>query len=175
MDQTRRGGCRALGLGGGRTLDERDFGVILFVRALEPLPHVLNVFIEVPTDHFLQGDYLLNAPRFRYCPARPHFSHDRRTVSAGYSRSCSEPPDIVAHSLRASIALMESVNPTTKYLCVRKLVPSRQHVQRNLLSDSQCAHSRPQFISVMWPDLGWGRTEERAVLSCGKSTARSFL
>ena len=40
-----------------------DFGVILFVRALEPLPHVLNVFIEVPTEHFLQGDYLLNAPR----------------------------------------------------------------------------------------------------------------
>ena len=30
----------------------------------------------------------------------PHFWHDRRTVSAGYSRSCSEPPDIVAHSLR---------------------------------------------------------------------------
>ena len=68
-------------------------------------------------------------------------------------------------------------NPTTKYLCARKLVPSRQHVQRNLLLHSHCAHSKPQFISVMWPDLGdqWGRTEERAVLSCGKSTARSFL
>src|SRR4029077_9305987 len=88
---------------------------------------------------------------FLYCPARPHFSQDRRTNSPGYSRSCSEPPDIVA---RASIALTESANPTTKYLCARKLVPSRQHVQRNLLSDLQCAHARPQFISVMWPDLG---------------------
>ena len=27
-------------------------------------------------------------------------------------------------------------------------------MQSNLLSHSQCAHSRPQFISVMWPDLG---------------------
>jgi len=24
---------------------------------------------------------------FRYCPARPHFSHDRRTISPGCSRS----------------------------------------------------------------------------------------
>src|SRR5262245_56237795 len=33
---------------------------------------------------------------FRYCPERPHFEHDRRTTSAGYSRSLSEPLSMTA-------------------------------------------------------------------------------
>ena len=34
---------------------------------------------------------------FRYWPTRLQRSHDRRTVSRGYSRSCRDPPAMVAH------------------------------------------------------------------------------
>lgn len=55
---------RDLSLGGRRTLDEGGRAIrLLHVRVLEPLPHVLSAFIEVPTQHFLQDGYLSNAPR----------------------------------------------------------------------------------------------------------------
>jgi hypothetical protein len=46
---------------------------------------------------FLQANIsTVNAIRFcfLYWPARPRFSHDSRTIGAGYSRSCREPPDM---------------------------------------------------------------------------------
>ena len=55
---------RDLSLGGRRTLDEGGRAIrLLHVRVLEPLPHVLSAFIEVPTHHFVQDGYLVNAPR----------------------------------------------------------------------------------------------------------------